>query len=209
RPFSGDSVLATALLRLKEAPVSPCAFVPDLDRRWETAILACLERDPGSRPGRAEEVVELLSGALRPARRALWRAPARRWGAAVPGAIVLFSAASIVQRQRPSVALPEVDAHSRRSIALLGFRNLSGQAETAWLSTALAETLGMELASGEKLRIVPGEEVARTKRDLKLNDVDGLARDTLARVRLRMGSDLVVLGSYLELSKDASRHIRL
>src|SRR5262249_27645040 len=42
RPFSGDSVLATALLRLKEARVSPCAFVPDLDRRWETAILACL-----------------------------------------------------------------------------------------------------------------------------------------------------------------------
>jgi DNA-binding winged helix-turn-helix (wHTH) protein len=42
----------------------------------------------------------------------------------------------------------------RRSIAVIGFRNLSGRPDEAWLSTALAEMLSTELVAGEKLRLV-------------------------------------------------------
>src|ERR1035438_5197384 len=54
-------------------------------------------------------------------------------------------------------------AAARRSIAVLGFRNLSGRPEEGWLSTALAEMLSTELEAGEKLRLVSGEDIARTK----------------------------------------------
>src|SRR6185295_17739342 len=63
------------------------------------------------------------------------------------------------------------------------------------------------MAAGEQLRTVPGEDVARMKLDLALGDADSFGRDTLARIRSHLGSDLVVLGSYLVV-KDGGR-IRL
>jgi TolB-like protein len=85
---------------------------------------------------------------------------------------------------------------TRRSVAVLGFRNVSGQPEAAWLSTALSELLRAELGAGEKLRIIPGENVARMRAELGLPEADSLARDALTRIRSSLGSDLVLLGSY-------------
>src|SRR5579863_689803 len=97
----------------------------------------------------------------------------------------------------------------RRSIAVLGFRNLSGRPEEGWISTALAEMLSTELEAGEKLRLVPGEDIARSKVDLPLADADSLSRDTLARLHTNLDSDLVVLGSYTALGEKPGTRIRL
>jgi eukaryotic-like serine/threonine-protein kinase len=97
----------------------------------------------------------------------------------------------------------------RRSIAVLGFRNLSGRPEEGWISTALAEMLSTELEAGEKLRLVSGEDVARTKLDLPLADADSLSRETLARLHKDLDSDLIVLGSYTALSEKSGTRIRL
>jgi eukaryotic-like serine/threonine-protein kinase len=97
----------------------------------------------------------------------------------------------------------------RRSIAVLGFRNLSGRPEEGWLSTALTEMLSTELEAGEKLRLVSGEDVARAKLDLPLADADSLARDTLGRLHKDLGSDLIVLGSYTAVSDKSETRIRL
>jgi hypothetical protein len=40
--------------------------------------------------------------------------------------------------------------------------------------------LSTELVAGETLRLVSGEDVARTKLDLPLADTDSLSRNTLA-----------------------------
>jgi serine/threonine protein kinase/tetratricopeptide (TPR) repeat protein/TolB-like protein len=85
----------------------------------------------------------------------------------------------------------------RRSVAILGFKNLSGRSETAWLSTAFSEMLATELGAGEQLRMVPRETVARTKIDLGLRDVESVPRSGLERMRKNLGSGLVVVGSYL------------
>src|SRR5262249_47232886 len=45
--------------------------------------------------------------------------------------------------------------------------------------------------------------------DLGLADGDSLARDTLARVRSRLGADVVVLGSYIATGGDSGGQIRL
>jgi eukaryotic-like serine/threonine-protein kinase len=98
---------------------------------------------------------------------------------------------------------------ARRSIAVLGFRNLSGRPEEGWLSTALAEMLTTELEAGEKLRLVSGEDIARTKLDLPLSDADSLSRNTLARLHKDLDSDLIVLGSYTALGEKPGTRIRL
>jgi serine/threonine protein kinase/tetratricopeptide (TPR) repeat protein len=97
----------------------------------------------------------------------------------------------------------------RRSVAVLGFKNLAGKPEEAWLSTALSEMLTTELAAGEKLRTIPGEDIAHTKKDLSIPETDSLGRETLVKLRKNLGSDYVVLGSYLDLGKETGGQIRL
>jgi serine/threonine protein kinase/tetratricopeptide (TPR) repeat protein len=93
----------------------------------------------------------------------------------------------------------------RPSVAVLGFKNISGRPEEAWVSTALSEMLTTELAVGEQLRTVPGENVARMKIDLSLPDADTYGKDTLAKIRKNLGTDEVVLGSYVPLEKGQIR----
>jgi len=97
----------------------------------------------------------------------------------------------------------------RRSIAVLGFKNLTGAPGTEWLSTGLAEMLSTELGTGGKLRIVAGENVARAKVELGLGESESLARDTLAHLHTLLGADAVVLGSFATVEGPAGRTIRL
>jgi tetratricopeptide (TPR) repeat protein len=97
----------------------------------------------------------------------------------------------------------------RRSVAVLGFRNLPGRTEDNWLSTAFADMLNTELATGGGLRLVSGEDIAQAKRDLPLTDEDSLAKATLARLRINPGADVVVLGSYTLIPGDGSKQIRM
>lgn len=114
------------------------------------------------------------------------------------------------QTEAESVAgVPSGEITPRRSVAVLGFKDLSSQPGTAWLSPALAEMLSTELGVGGVLRVIAGEDVARMKVELKLGDTDSLARDTLERIRKVLGSDAVVLGSYVTLQNAAARQIRL
>ena len=103
----------------------------------------------------------------------------------------------------------KVHAPARRSVAVLGFRNVSGRQDAAWLSTAFSEMLTTELAAGEQLRTIPGENVARMKMDLALADADTYASDTLGRIRDNLGTDLVVFGSYVTVGEPGQGTIRL
>lgn len=111
--------------------------------------------------------------------------------------------------QEPAAATPSSTVKPRPSVAVMGFRNLSRQRESAWLSTAMAEMLSTELAAGRRLRMVAGENIARTKRELPLEDTDTLARDTLTRLHTNLDADYVVLGSYTALGHQSRGRIRL
>lgn len=91
----------------------------------------------------------------------------------------------------------------RLSVAVLGFRNLSGRSDTQWLAQALPEMLITELANAKELRVIPGENVARARLTGEAGDLDA---NDLERAHEVLGSDLVVVGSYLKLEgKDADR----
>lgn len=84
----------------------------------------------------------------------------------------------------------------RRSIAVLGFQNLTGRQDIDWVSMAISEILSTELAAGEQLRLVSGEEVARMRRELDMETVESLAPDTLRKVGRNLNTQYVVVGSY-------------
>jgi tetratricopeptide (TPR) repeat protein len=100
-------------------------------------------------------------------------------------------------------------AETRPAVAVLGFRNTSGRADTAWLSTAVGEMLATELGAGGRLRAVPGERVASMRIDLQVVESDTYTSDTLARMRRYLGADLVVFGSYAAIGEAAARRLRI
>jgi eukaryotic-like serine/threonine-protein kinase len=213
-PFRGDSPLATAMKRLDEPPPSPRALVPDLEAHWETSILKCLERRPTDRLSSARALTALLGGDAGAA------SASRRKRALTAGVLITVVAAIIaglVAGLPPSRAPrePAVDSASssaaapRRAVAVLGFKSLTGRPETAWLSTAFAELLTTELSARGRLRTIAGEDVSRMKGDLRMQDAETFARDTLALIRLHLGSDVVVLGSYLALGDRVRLDVRV
>lgn len=86
----------------------------------------------------------------------------------------------------------------RRSVAVMGFRNITGRPESDWVSTGLAEGLRTQLASTGKLRTISGEESAEMWRDLGLKNLDSMGKSSLGKLQ-SLGADLVIVGSYTDL----------
>src|ERR1700722_219315 len=59
-PFAGGTVISTAMRRLNEQAPSPRELVGDLDPRWESVVLRCLERVPEQRFASAADVAKAL-----------------------------------------------------------------------------------------------------------------------------------------------------
>jgi tetratricopeptide (TPR) repeat protein len=186
--------------------------VPDLPPAWEKTILRSLERAPEDRFAAAGEVVRALRGEDVSAGPATIRRRRKQLvgiaAAILAAAAAIFLATRFVRIGPRTTAAPAAKP-ARRAVAVLGFKNLAGRPEEAWVSTALSEMLTTELAAGEKLRAIPSEDVVRMKSDLALAEADTLGKETLSRVRRNTGADLVLLGSYLSVGSDASAPIRI
>lgn len=96
------------------------------------------------------------------------------------------------------VRAADKDRH-RRSVAVLGFENLSQKSDAAWLSPALSEMLSSELGAGGKLLTIPDESVSRARTELNLANRNGFSLETLQRLRHNLSADLIVSGAYTVL----------
>ncbi len=223
RPSAAQTLAAIIEDRPEPIAVLNPAVPPPL--RW--IIERCLAKDPSGRYASTRDLARELADVLqhldevssgrhhpvRSGRAGKVRLPSRRFligatvGLAGLGSATLWIATHRELPVHSGAAIATAAAHtgSRRSVAVLGFKNLSGQRDAAWLSTALAEMLTTELAAGGRLRTIPGENVGRMKMELSLSDAESLASDTLARVARNLGTDMVLLGSYVTLPGDQVR----
>ena len=143
---------------------------------------------------------------------AVWhRLGARRLYLVACAAALVMVAAYAYSRLHQSVVLggSPSTVSPRRSVAVLGFKNLSGDPQQAWLSTAFSDWLMTELSAGEQLRAIPAESVARMKMELALPDVDSLSGESLARIRKNLGTDFVVVGAYATVGGRPDGQLRL
>jgi serine/threonine protein kinase/tetratricopeptide (TPR) repeat protein/TolB-like protein len=216
-PLTPQSVAVHRALR-------PAALVRELRGDLDAIATKALSKEPQRRYLSAiefsDDIGSYLAGMPVGARRSrvLYRAEkfiARHRESLAVALIILTvgSGAAAWQLQRvraaSSVAATTAPVAVRRSIAVLGFWNLSQRDDTAWLATALSEMLTTDLAAGGKLRLLPGDTIARAKIELSLPDVASLSGSALDAVRRDLGSDYVVSGSYLDLGTAAGGRIRL
>ncbi len=215
RPFPFSQVPRLIDAIMNKPPEMPSALNPKISPGLEVVILKCLDKDPERRYQSARELrvdldrltMPISQVPLGPIRTAPISSPPKtnaRSAAVLVAVIVLLVVAALSYlhfRGKPQVAKPGATPISRRrTVAVLNFKNSTSRPEAAWLSTALPEMLTTELAAGEKLRTIPGEEVAQMKMNLSLPDSDTLNAQILSQVGKTLGADLVVLGSYVDLS---------
>jgi eukaryotic-like serine/threonine-protein kinase len=216
-PFDASSLTPTIMKRLYSSPAPPRTYYPDLDRTLDKTILRCLEPVPRNRIQTAREVIQAvrsihLNGASGNTSAHDWHS----WGRATlslhsktKSALVLASLIVLIivglfsyshLRSRPPQEVATKSIVRRRTVAVLNFKNSTSRPDADWLSTALPEMFTTELAAGEQLRTIPGEQVAQMKMNLALPDSDTLGAQTLSRVGKTLGADFVVLGSYVALT---------
>jgi len=208
RPFHQPTPALLISQILNHQPESPAKKNPSVPEYLDHVILKALARDRTQRYQSAAELgaaLELPSSTTIP--RIRRKSSYARWIAIAAGLLVLIGAAAGYRLlHRKAVESQTTRSVSqRKSVAVLGFKNLSQNQEKDWLSTALSEMLTTELSEGNQLRMIPGESVALMKASLALPEADSFSQQTLTKVRQNLGSDAVIFGSYLALGNGTLR----
>ncbi|HEY3739651.1 MAG TPA: protein kinase [Bryobacteraceae bacterium] len=173
------------------------SWARDLDR----VVLKALERDPKDRYASAGDLSAAIGRYLdeqpvnvrvptldRRSRRSFFRISAAAAVFPIVAAVTWWAASNGFHKSAPG---------PRRSIAVLGFQNLSGRPDASWISTALSEMLATELASTERVRLVSNETVTQVTHDLDVPEMQPYPRETLDRLRANLKVDYFVTGSFL------------
>jgi tetratricopeptide (TPR) repeat protein len=191
RPFQGDNPLQIALKRLKEDAPPPRLHVPDLDPRWDAAIMRCLARSPADRFRDVGEVLTALEEGG-PVRAAAGRARRGGWVAAAAGLLIL--AVGIGAWVRLSGRTPRGEAAG--TVVLADFSNTTDDA-------AFDERLNQRLATGlresSRFAILSGQTVRDTLQMMRRPGDERLAGEIAQEVCQRAGSRAVIEGSIASL----------
>jgi serine/threonine protein kinase/Tfp pilus assembly protein PilF len=221
-PFRGESSAVICKAILDAAPTPAVRLNPDVPAELEHIINRALEKDRELRYQHASEMRSELQRLKRDTESGTspagtgtssLRGPLATVGALVVllalvlGGFFLVRRSKDKDRDRESTASPAIK--HRRSVAVLGFKNLAGKPDEAWLSTAISEMLTTNLAAGEELRLVPGETIAQMKNNLSLADAESYAQETLDKIRRQTSADDVVIGSYLALGSATEGKVTL
>ena len=212
-----DNSLGVAIRKIRESlgdQADAPRYVATIPRRGYRFVAPIIvqeqEQPPKILKPVPEPISEPVAAAVSPPLPVVSSRPQRHyWLIAGIGLLVMTAGLAMRFRARPpvvaghSVAQAAAPLHVRRSVAVLGFRNLAGREQDAWLSPVFSEILNTELGTHGDLRMVSGEDVDRAKRELPLTEDDSLAKATLERLSANPGADYVVLGSYTLMPADS------
>ncbi len=121
--------------------------------------------------------------------------------------LLLLVASAVMAFVFRSVLFPRM--YRKPTVAVLGFSNMRQTPDTEWVSTSVAEMLTTELEAGNTVHTVPGETVARVKRELALPEGVTFGQDTLQRLHKALGCDYIVYGSMDDPGTKMGGRVRL
>jgi eukaryotic-like serine/threonine-protein kinase len=130
-------------------------------------------------------------------------------GSIAASVVLAFVAVVLAGYELRGPGIPRRAAAPRRSVAVLDFRNLTARPEAGWLASAIPEMIGADLADGQQIRTIPGENVSRMETELALHPAASPSRETLSAIRRNLGADIVVSGAYADLGAGAGSRVRV
>src|ERR1700677_5067383 len=211
-PFRADSALASLIKRTQERVVPVSEFDSSVPPELSQIVSRCLERDVTLRYQSAAELLadlELWQGTgksgviaarLKPGP-GRWATENQRLLAGAAVLLLLLVAVIGYFLTRPKTgALPEAKQEAQavrpRSLAILPFRNSSGDAKDDWIGSSVADMLSTDIGQSAHLHTVPTDRLHQVLSDLHVGPEATVDPDTLRRVAQFSSADVLVSGQY-------------
>lgn len=204
-PYQADTVMSALFKRTAEAARPAIELVPDISPELSGIVSKCLERDLNLRYQRAGEILADLD-AWRGNRPTLASLPfvvpsvrhrlVSKWvavgGLAVAVAIGGWAVGGKLRSKTASkeAAGPEV------SLAILPFRNGSGDAGLDWLGPSLADMLNTDVGQSAHLRTISPDRLHQVLSDLRVTPGTAIDPAMVGRIAEFSNADTVVWGQY-------------
>src|SRR5580698_6881819 len=211
-PFRADSALASLIKRTQERVVPVSEFDSSVPPELSQIVSRCLERDVTLRYQTAAELLAdlelwqgtgksgIIAARLKPGP-GRWATENQRLlvGAAVLLLLLVAVVGYFLTRPR-TAALPEAKqeapAARPRSLAILPFRNSSGDAKDDWIGSSVADMLSTDIGQSAHLHTVPTDRLHQVLTDLRVGPETAIDPDTLRRVAQFSNADVLVSGQY-------------
>jgi serine/threonine protein kinase/tetratricopeptide (TPR) repeat protein len=203
-PFEGESLLSIAVKQKSEAPPDPRAFNAQVPEELARLVLRCLDKAPEKRPAGA---VDLASGLAKiedalpttttplPLRRPATsksitvRLPSKKvWIPALAGLVlaIAFAAWQFIPQR----------AADRRSIAVIGFRNQTGDPSFDYLQETIPNLLITSLEQSGHFRVTTWQQLRDLLRQDGKDAAAVLDEDAAFAVCRREGIEALAVGFY-------------
>src|ERR1700686_3400718 len=210
-PYKAETALATLLKRTQERPQSPAEFDPAIPKAISDVVMKCLEIDRDHRFSSAREILEDLGQEaptsvrtrastlppVIPAPQAEKILPFVRYRTWIAGGatVVLLAVLGIAFRDKvfPTKRAAPVE---QASLAVLPFRNASGDASLDWLGPSLADMLSTDVGPSGRLRTISPDRLHQVLSDLRITPGTGIDQTMVGRIAEFSNADTVVWGQY-------------
>ncbi len=213
-PYKADTALATLLKRTQERPQPPADADPTIPKAISDVIMKCLEIDRDHRYSTAREILEDLGQEAPTSVRTI--APTMLPAAAAPkpvevplfqryriwiagiAAVALLAALGIVFRGRvfSGSAGKSATPVEQASLAILPFRNASGDPSLDWLGPSLADMLSTDVGQSASLRTISPDRLHQVLSDLRITPATSIDPAMVGHIAEFTSADTVVWGQY-------------
>ena len=204
-----DSAVAQLMQRIQKAPPPLHTADPTIPEPLDRIVARCLNPDPSQRYQTTAQLAadlanldaegEALAGVAAVGTGMSRKFARARTTAIVIGLLVLAVAAGVLISRRVHNSPPATVVPSQAvSIAIVPFRNASGDASLDALGASLAEILRSELGQSAYLRTVPSDRLRQVLHDLHLTPNSEFDAATLRRLSEFSNAQTIVWGQYLK-----------
>jgi tetratricopeptide (TPR) repeat protein len=219
-----DSILAELMGRMQHAPPSPRTVDPQIPEAVDAIVMRCLQANPADRYQTATELAadldaldadghplagRTVAGTIAVPRGSLLQRMPRWVWAAVALVIVLAGVGVFMLRDHWGGTARAPVPSGPVTLAILPFRNASGDASLDWVGTSLAEMLRTEVGQSAHLQAVSSDRLHQIVRDLRIATDSNLDPATLQRLADYGSSDKIVWGQYFRFGNEISIDARL
>ena len=210
RPFRGNTNLSVLSSILKDSPRPASELRDDIPKPLARMIQRALEKRPEDRYQsttdlrrdledlkRDVDTGEVMLGTTSGRRRLVAAVGARRrWAlpvATLASLVVLVAMAALFFRGRA----PATAADGRRSLAVLYFDNITGDAGLDWLRTGLTDMLVTNLSQSPELRVLSTQRLYQILDESGHRDDRALSGDAVATVARQAQATTALVGSFV------------
>jgi eukaryotic-like serine/threonine-protein kinase len=210
-PFKAESALASLIKRNQERAVPVSDHDRTIPRPVSNVVSKCLERDSALRYQSASEVLRDLDDwrGNRAAANLRFQPAVEPWGRTIhwplvigTGAVLFLAIAGYLFRGM--LLSPSANKGASApvlSLAILPFRNASGDPSADWLGSSLADMLSTDVGESSRLRTVSPTSLHQIFTDLRIAPATVLDPATIHRVADFSNADRVVWGQYAKFGE--------